>query len=99
MSLKIQKNQVLIVNTKLNVQELEDYMKQWKDRPSKIAASFTHISELEDKHLKHFKGAPYMWRPVANSSLWGGVLIDDKLDYLHIVLAVDDVMEYLISLK
>jgi len=89
----------LTKNTTTSVEELEKLLQKWKDikKPSQIAASFSNILELEEKHLKHFRHAPYVWKPL-QGSLWGGMLLDDEINYVHLVLATEDVMKYLIKL-
>lgn len=73
---------------------------KWKDtnKPSQIAASFTKIEDLKEIHLKHFKNAPYMWKPL-QGGIWGGMLMDDDIPYIHLVLATTPVVEFLLNLK
>jgi hypothetical protein len=81
-------------------EEYDAMAKKWKEenKPSKIAGSFSRIEDLTETHLKHFKNAPYVWKPV-NGTIWGGMLMDDKLDYIHLVLATREVVEYILNLK
>lgn len=67
-------------------------------KPSKIAGSFVEITDLEEKHIKHFKGAPYLFKALSGN-IYGGVLVDDSLDYIHLVLVSPKVLEYIFSLR
>ena len=80
--------------------DLEEMVQKWKDtnKPSKIAASFTKIEDLQEIHLKHFKNAPYLWKPM-RGEIWAGMLMDDSLDYIHLVLATTPVVEFLLGFK
>jgi hypothetical protein len=65
-------------------------------KPSKIAASFNKISDLQLEHLKHFVAAPYFWKPM-QGNIWGGMLADEKIDYIHLVLASEEVVNVLLN--
>jgi hypothetical protein len=77
----------------------EAMAKKWTEqkKPSKIAGSFSKLSDLQEIHLNHFKNAPYLWKPLSGGTVWGGMLMDDNLDYIHLVLASQEVVEYLID--
>lgn len=81
----------------LNVEEL---FKKWKDskKPSQIAASFNKVEDLQEIHLKHFVNAEYVWKPM-QGGIWGGILLDDSLKYIHLVLATTPVVEHILNLK
>ena len=81
-------------------QDIKDMIEKWKEtkKPSKIAASFSKIEDLQEVHLKHFVAAPYMWKPM-RGNVWGGMLMDDSLEYIHLVLATTPVVEFLLNLK
>ena len=70
---------------------------QSSGKKSQIAESFNNINDLQLHHLKHFRHAPYVWKPI-NGTIWGGMLIDESIDYIHLVLASKDVVEFLINL-
>ena len=70
---------------------------QASGKKSKIAESFNNISDLQLHHLKHFRHAPYVWKPI-NGTIWGGMLIDESIDYIHLVLASLEVVQFLINL-
>jgi hypothetical protein len=78
----------------------EAMVKKWKEekKPSRIAASFTKVEDLQEIHLNHFKGAEYIWKPM-QGDVWGGMLMDDELDYIHLVLATTPVVEFLLNTK
>lgn len=79
---------------------LEEQLKKWTDekKPSKIAASFQKIEDLQEIHIKHFRYAEYLWKPM-QGGIWGGCLMDDKLNYIHLVLATTPVVEHILNLR
>jgi hypothetical protein len=83
---------------KMSEEEIEIMVERWKaeKKPSKIAASFLKVSDLQHFHLKHFKGAHYLWKPM-NGDIWAGMLMDDSIDYVHLVLASKDVVMFLLD--
>lgn len=85
---------------KMSDEEIELMVERWKveKKPSKIVASFLKLSDLQDIHLKHFKGAPYVWKPM-NGDIWAGMLLDDSIDYIHLVLASKEVVMFLLDNK
>lgn len=66
------------------------------NKPSKIAASFNKISDLQLHHLKHFRNAPYFWKPM-HGNIWGGMLADETIEYIHLVLASEEVVNFLLD--
>jgi len=80
--------------------ELEALFKKWKDenKPSKIAASFTKIEDLQPVHIKHFKEYEYVWKPM-QGGIWGGIWVTDNIPYIHLVMATTPVVEYILNLK
>lgn len=91
---------VLVKNTNLTGIELDDFALRLKNskKPSQIAKSFSNISELNEQHLKHFAKAPYAWKPM-QGNIFAGMLLDESLDYIHLVLATEDVLKYILELK
>ena len=79
---------------------LEALFQKWKDekKPSKLAASFTKIEDLQPIHIKHFKEYEYAWKPI-QGGIWGGIWLTDTIDYIHIVMATTPVVEYILNLK
>lgn len=95
---KSDKKSLLVKNCKLSVKEIEDMTASWKgNKPSQIAASFGNILELKSHHINHFKSAPYLFKPM-NGNLWGGMLLDTEIEYVHLVLMTEDVLEYILNL-
>jgi hypothetical protein len=88
----------LLTTSKLTVDEIETMTDQWmaKKKKSKVAASFNNVGDLQEVHLKHFKSAPYMWKPM-NGTIWAGMLLDDTIDYIHLVLVSENVMKYILE--
>lgn len=80
--------------------EFEEMAEKWvrEKKPSKIAASFTKVEDLREIHLKHFRGAPYIWKPM-QGGIWGGMLMDDSIPYVHLVLCTTPVVEFILNLK
>jgi len=95
----VNKRSLLSKNCNMTVKEIEAMTSSWKlkNKQSRIAASFGNVLELQDYHLKHFKSASYMFKPM-NGSLWGGILLDDEIDYVHLVLMSEDVLNYILKL-
>lgn len=79
---------------------LKALFKKWKDekKPSKIAASFTKISDLTPEHIEHFREYEYAWKPM-QGGIWGGIWLTDNISYVHIVMATTKVLEHLLNLK
>jgi len=94
------RNLLLVKNCDLSVKEIEDMTNKWKTtkKTSPIAGSFTHIGDLQKHHIAHFRSAPYMFKPLSGN-IYGGMLLDDKLDYVHLVLLSEKVLEYILNLK
>lgn len=82
----------------LSQEELDTFTSRMKasNKQSKIAGSFTSISELQLHHLKHFLAAPYFWKPL-QGNIWGGMLADETIDYIHLVLATKEIVEFLLD--
>jgi hypothetical protein len=80
--------------------EVDEFTARMKacGKPSKIAASFSKVTDLEEHHIRHFKTASYFWKPM-NGGIWGGMLVDESLDYIHLVLASEDVVKVLLDNK
>ena len=80
--------------TDANLARLDDLLKS--DKPKIIAGSFNDISELTEEQVKHFKTAEYLWHLYPhNKEDWYkrmhmGVLMDENLNYVHIVFGSID---------
>jgi hypothetical protein len=96
---ELKRNEVLVKNSTLSKEELESLTNRLKlsGKPSRIAGSFNSVLELDAEKLRHFKGAPYVWKQM-NGKIYGGMLCDESLDYIHLVLASEEVVEYLLNL-
>lgn len=95
-----QKNTLLVKNCKLPVKEIEEMTTKWLTSKKKapIAGSFNHIEDLQEYHIKHFRTAPYMFKPLSGT-IFGGMLLDDSLDYVHLVLVSEEVLVYILDLN
>ena len=66
------------------------------DKPKIIAGRFKDVSELTEQQIRHFKNAEYMWylHPNNNEGSYKGmhlgVLLDEKLNYVHLVFVSID---------
>ena len=91
---------LLVKNCSLSVKEIEDMTRSWKTtkRVGPLAASFSKVSELEEKHIAHFRTNPYMFKPMSGT-LFCGMCLDDSLDYVHLVMMTEDVLSYILDLK
>jgi hypothetical protein len=90
---------VLTKNISIPPEEMEELANKWKvnKKPGRIAGTFTNVSDLMEHHIKHFKNAPYMFRPMPGS-MYGGMLLDDNIDYVHIVIMSEKVLEFILDL-
>lgn len=82
-----------------NIDEWEMLSKKWKleKKLARVEASFNNILELEEKHLKHFKNAPYIWKPM-QGKIYAGMLMDNSMNYIKLVLVSEEVLEYIFKL-
>lgn len=66
------------------------------DRPKIIAGIFNNISELTEEQVSHFKTAEYLWHLHPHNKedrykgMHMGVLLDENLNYVHIVFGSID---------
>jgi hypothetical protein len=93
-------NRLLVKNCNMSVKDIEDMTREWKTtkKTAPIAASFNHIKDLEEKHITHFRAAPYLFKPL-QGNIFGGMLLDDSLEYVHLVLLSEAVLTYILDLK
>ena len=65
-------------------------------KPKVIAGSFNDITELTEQQIKHFKTAEYLWhlypynKEDKYKGMHMGVLLDQSLNYVHIVFGSID---------
>ena len=65
-------------------------------KPVILAARFKTVNELEEKHIKHFKYAEYLWEiKEREPGLLFGILLDEELNYVHAVLASKEVLNFI----
>jgi hypothetical protein len=92
---------LLVKNCSLSVKEIEDMTREWKTTKKvakAIAGSFSKVEDLEEKHIAHFRTQPYLFKPVSGT-LYGGMCLDDSLDYVHVVIMTEEVLTYILDLK
>jgi hypothetical protein len=92
---------LLVKNCNLSVKEIEDMTRGWKTTKkvaAGIAGSFATVKDLEEKHINHFRTQPYLFKP-ASGTLFGGMCLDDSLDYVHIVIVSEEVLTFILDLK
>lgn len=64
--------------------------------PMIIVGSFNDISELTEQQIKHFKTAEYLWHLYPHDKegeykgMHMGVLLDENLNYVHVVFGSID---------
>ena len=94
------KNLLLVKNCDMPVKDIEEMTKAWSTTKKRapIAGSFNHVADLQEHHIKHFRKAPYMFKPLSGN-IFGGMLLDDSLEYVHLVLVTEEVLTYILDLK
>lgn len=94
-------------SSELTKKLINDTIKLWdSNKPTIIAGVFydDDVPLLDDKMVKHFKTAPYLWNmtPMTDTKykgLYKGLLNDNTLTYVHFVLASRKFIEYTLNLK
>ena len=93
------------------VQELEAKCNRLlaSDKPKMIAAKFTKIEEITEEQERHFKSAnkfgKYLWQVQPHQKddqykgMHLGVLLDENLNYVHLVFASTEVLGYILDLN
>jgi hypothetical protein len=75
------------------------------EKPKIIAGSFKTETDFTPEQIKHFRSATYMWQLTthdkedAYKGMHLGVLLDENLNYVHMVFATFEMMNYSINLK
>ena len=95
------------MNTPTTKQEIEDSLQRMlqSDKPKIIAAAFRKESDFTEQQIRHFKSALYLWHLGVHdkedmyNGMHMGVLMDVNLNYVHIVFATNEMMNYTIGLK
>jgi len=73
------------------------------DKPKIIAGSFKNKSDFSEEQIKHFKTAHYMWNLSPHNKddkykgMYMGVLLDENLNYVHIVFATNEMLNYILG--
>lgn len=95
----------------IDINELDKICEQLlrSDKPKIIAAKFSSIEEITEEQRRHFisanKYGKYLWqvqpheRDDNNKDLHMGVLLDETLNYVHIVFVSREVLWYILNLK
>jgi len=75
------------------------------DKPKIIAGAFRTENDFTPEQIKHFKTATYMWQLTPHNKedvykgMHMGVLMDENLNYVHMVFATFEMMNYTIDLQ
>ena len=79
------------------------------DKPKIIAAKFSSIGEITEEQHRHFisanKYGKYLWqvqpheKDDAYKGMHMGVLLDENLNYVHLVFVSKEVLWYILNLK
>ena len=75
------------------------------DKPKMIAAVLDDENNLTEQQVKHFKTAEYLWNLIPQTiegpykDKFMGLLLDESLDYVHIVFATGKFLDYLFANK
>ena len=97
---KSNRSVLIVKNCNFTSSEIDDMINKWKinGKPSRITASFVEIKDLQEIHIDHFKTCPYSWKPM-QGNIFGGLWLNDSLEYIHLVLATETVLEYILNLN
>jgi hypothetical protein len=84
------------------IQFADDLLKS--EKPKIIAQIFREKEELTEEQIAHFETAPYMWQmtPIKDGEVHAGMhmglLMDDSLEYIHIVISTFEMVGYFTNL-
>jgi len=100
--------------SKLSDEELKKHIEDASQRllhsnkPKIIAGKFNNILELDGEKLKHFKSTnklgKYVWQLKPHDKddeykgMHMGLLLDEELNYVHLVFASNEVLNYIMTL-
>lgn len=95
------------VTQKKTIKEIEEIADRLlrADKPKLIVADLTNEKELTEQQVKHFQTAEYIWnlQPQTTDGQYKGkfigLLLDESLNYVHIVFASKNFLDYLWKLK
>jgi hypothetical protein len=95
------------VDTKKKIEETIQRLLH-NDKPKIIAGKFENILDLDGEKLKHFRSGnkfgKYVWQTTTHikddeyKGLHMGLLLDEDLNYVHIVFVSTDVLNYILKL-
>jgi hypothetical protein len=83
-------------------QEIESSLQRLlqSGKPAIIVAAFRNEGDFTDQQIRHFKSSPpYLWNLKLHDKEHMGVLMDENLNYVHIVFATNEMMNYTIGLS
>ena len=88
-----------------NAEDVVQRLKQ-STKPRIIAGKFENILDLRDEHLKHFgsNDIKYLWKMQLHDKddeykgMHMGLLLDETLNYIHMVFVSPDVLNYILKL-
>ena len=91
--------------TKQELEQIADRLLK-SNKPKMIVAGFKDddINLITEQQVKHFKTAEYLWQATPHNKednykgLHMGLLLDENLNYVHIVFASKNFMEYTFEL-
>lgn len=79
------------------------------DKPKIIAAKFTKIEDITEEQERHFKSSnkfgKYLWQAQPHmkddeyKGMHLGLLLDEHLNYVHLVFASSEVLGYILNLN
>lgn len=92
------------MKTKKEIEECVDRLLR-ANKPKMIVADLDDENELTGQQVKHFKTAEYIWN-LNPQTIEGqykgkmmGLLLDESLNYVHIIFASQRFLDYLFKLK
>jgi hypothetical protein len=91
--------------TKQELEQIADRLLK-SNKPKMIVASFTDkdINKITESKTQHFKTAEYLWQGTPHNKegnykgMHMGLLLDENLNYVHIVFASKNFMEWTFEL-
>lgn len=91
------------MKTKLEIEECANRLLR-SNKNKIIAGNFENEKKLTEEQIKHFRTAEYIWNlspqkegPYKDQLM--GLLLDESLNYVHIVFASQKFLDYIFNLK
>ena len=90
---------IITKNIRLSKEEVEALAAKLNasGKKGRIDGTFVKVEDLLEEHVQHFKNSPYMFRPMPGK-MFGGMLLDESMNYVRIVLLSEDVLDYILNL-